>query len=670
MAVPLRLKVFKGEELIATREFERDMIKIGRLATAHLGIEDDKVSRIHSVLNVEGDGRLSIVDMGSVEGTYLNGKRINKGSVNFGDELRIGNTRIVVEKGGAEAPAAVEAPPSETSHSAITAVATLPPGAVVQSVSEAETLKKPLPPVPPPEAVAQNVVQNVAVPPPAPEAAPFAAAAPVVSAPADEEPVEEFGGVFEDGRHREFHLRDRAFNSYRFEKPAARRPRSASGSLGLQVRYYWGDQLLQVSQYESPRQVVVGTSKKSDLQVEAEQLPEGSFTLVSPAGGGFAVNLGPGMKGELDRDGKVSALKGGTHELRAPDFAWVELSKNLRAELSFAPMSRRVAVPLGESIDYKFVNLFLLLAMVGGAFIITANNFEEADVVADDLSMNRLVVAKFIMKEAEKPKKNALLEKLQADKNQQKNAGEMAEKRKGDEGKMGKKDAAETKTNRSAPKAIKIDAKELVKNSGLLKTLGGGGGGLSTIFGQGGLGGDIKGAVGNMFGTKVGDSGGFGGLGLKGTGVGGGGTGNTIGIGEIGTKGRGGGLGNYGLGVGNLGGKKGVDVGISDSDSVVQGSLDKELIRQVIRRNIGQIKYCYEKELQVKPKLAGKIAVRFVIAPNGDVASAKVAEGSTLTDASVGECVTVRVRSWKFPSPKGGGSVIVTYPFVFKQSGE
>ncbi|MGC4115857.1 MAG: AgmX/PglI C-terminal domain-containing protein [Myxococcales bacterium] len=288
--------------------------------------------------------------------------------------------------------------------------------------------------------------------------------------------------------------------------------------------------------------------------------------------------------------------------------------------------------------------------------------------MADDLSTSKLQVAKFLIKEAEKPKKNALLDKLAEIKEPQ--PGENAEKHKGEEGKMGKKGLAENKTNRSAPKAIDINAKDLVKNSGLLKTLGSGmgGGGLSTIFGQGGLGGDIKGAIGNMFGSRVGDAGGFGGLGLKGTGTGGGGMGNTIGIGGIGTKGRGGGLSGYGTSVGNLDPKKKVDVGISSEDSVVQGSLDKELIRQVIKRNIGQIRYCYETELQTKPNLSGKVPVRFVIAPNGDVQTARVADGATLNDGNLSECILVRLRSWKFPSPKGGGSVIVTYPFVLTQS--
>jgi TonB family protein len=247
----------------------------------------------------------------------------------------------------------------------------------------------------------------------------------------------------------------------------------------------------------------------------------------------------------------------------------------------------------------------------------------------------------------------------------------VAQKRKDAEGKMGSLDALDVRKNKSAPRAIDINAKDLVKNSGILKTLGmGGGGGLATIFGSGGLGGDLKGALGNMMGTQVGDSGGFGGLGLMGTTMGGGGFGCRMGIGGIGTMGRGGGSAGYGMGVGGLSAKKLTDVGISDSDSVVTGSLDKELIRQVIRRNIQQIRYCYEKELQVKPDLAGKVSVRFVIAPSGDVQGAKVVDGSTLNEANLSECITVRVRSWKFPAPKGGGNVIVTYPFVFKQSGE
>jgi hypothetical protein len=123
-------------------------------------------------------------------------------------------------------------------------------------------------------------------------------------------------------------------------------------------------------------------------------------------------------------------------------------------------------------------------------------------------------MAKFIMKPPEEQRRNPYLAKLLADLAKQQ-PGEMAETHKGGEGQMGKKDAQRT-NGRSAPRAIDPNAKELVKNSGLLAALGkgkGAAGGLSTVFGQGGLGGDLKGAIGNMFGPVVGDSYGVGGLG-------------------------------------------------------------------------------------------------------------------------------------------------------------
>jgi len=172
-----------------------------------------------------------------------------------------------------------------------------------------------------------------------------------------------------------------------------------------------------------------------------------------------------------------------------------------------------------------------------------------------------------------------------------------------------------------------------------------------------------------MFGNTTGDARGFGGLGLKGTGSGGGGTGDTVGIGGIGTKGRGGGVGSYGMGTGMLGAKKSSDVGITSSEPEVMGSLDKELIRRVIHANRNQIRYCYESQLTRYPKLAGKVTVKFVISAAGTVASSQVAQ-STAGNADLETCVAGRVHTWLFPKPKGGGVVIVTYPFIFKPSGE
>src|SRR5512138_1739680 len=97
MPTSIRLKVFRGDELVRTEQFNREIIKIGRLASAHLCLDDDKISRIHSVIEVAPDGNLSIIDMGSAEGTFVNGKKVSRGALRLGDQITLGGLRIVLE---------------------------------------------------------------------------------------------------------------------------------------------------------------------------------------------------------------------------------------------------------------------------------------------------------------------------------------------------------------------------------------------------------------------------------------------------------------------------------------------------------------------------------------------------------------------------------------------
>jgi outer membrane biosynthesis protein TonB len=99
----------------------------------------------------------------------------------------------------------------------------------------------------------------------------------------------------------------------------------------------------------------------------------------------------------------------------------------------------------------------------------------------------------------------------------------------------------------------------------------------------------------------------------------------------------------------------------------VTGSLDKEIIRSVIRRNTRAIAYCYERTLVKKPDANGKIAVTFTISKEGNVSSAEAKE-DTIGDGVMQQCVVSRVKMMTFPAPKGGGIVIVTYPFMFAPS--
>ena len=52
MTRSIGIRVYKGDELQDTHVFERDIIKIGRLASAHLRLDDTKVSRIHAVIDI------------------------------------------------------------------------------------------------------------------------------------------------------------------------------------------------------------------------------------------------------------------------------------------------------------------------------------------------------------------------------------------------------------------------------------------------------------------------------------------------------------------------------------------------------------------------------------------------------------------------------------------
>lgn len=146
-------------------------------------------------------------------------------------------------------------------------------------------------------------------------------------------------------------------------------------------------------------------------------------------------------------------------------------------------------------------------------------------------------------------------------------------------------------------------------------------------------------------------------------------TGESYAIGGVKTEGKGGGGTGYkGLGKlsqGDIG--QAASVGMLDEEADVSGGMDKDAIAEVIRSNIGQIRFCYERRLSAVPNLFGKVLVQFSIQDGGTVLLPKVAN-STLSDSVVEGCMMRRIASWKFPSPPAGTSVVVTYPFLFKST--
>jgi hypothetical protein len=244
-----------------------------------------------------------------------------------------------------------------------------------------------------------------------------------------------------------------------------------------------------------------------------------------------------------------------------------------------------------------------------------------------------------------------------------KDPGLAVARRTGQEGQAGNK----TAPRREARAERAHDERAIVANSGLLKALGMGKG-ASDVFGvaleQG-----TRDAMGHLTGPRVGEAHGDGGMGLKSLGgTGGGGDGSGLGLARIGTNGIGGGLASYGDGKGGLRGKGDADIGLGPGRPQVVGSIDPELIRKVVHEHRAQIRTCYETQLNSRPNLAGKLVSAWTIDQSGTVTEAHTQE-STLRDRSVEQCVASKIKTWRFPIPKGGGEVFVTYPFIFTPGG-
>ena len=98
---------------------------------------------------------------------------------------------------------------------------------------------------------------------------------------------------------------------------------------------------------------------------------------------------------------------------------------------------------------------------------------------------------------------------------------------------------------------------------------------------------------------------------------------------------------------------------------VVGQGLDADIVRRVVRAHIGEIRTCYTKVLEPgrgdQPQ--GRVRIDFEIGATGKVVRSELGR-STLEADEASECMVAAVARWKFPKPRKGVSVEVTYPFV------
>jgi len=89
------LRVVKGVSEFALYPLE-GALRIGRSAECDVTLSDPSVSRAHAIVEIAGD-RPMVRDLGSTNGTFVNGKRIEAKALHDGDELRFGNTQVQFE---------------------------------------------------------------------------------------------------------------------------------------------------------------------------------------------------------------------------------------------------------------------------------------------------------------------------------------------------------------------------------------------------------------------------------------------------------------------------------------------------------------------------------------------------------------------------------------------
>jgi hypothetical protein len=422
------------------------------------------------------------------------------------------------------------------------------------------------------------------------------------------------------------------------------------------VTVFWGSTVLAVAHLAPPRPFYVGHGEGVDYLLPAELAPVARAAIV--------------------------AVEGGAARAVAPDGA--ELVGN---EVRFGALVFRIEqvvagkrLPRALGADTRglggafAVSLASVAAFMGALAYYTPALGATFD---DGLDRDRLDAMRvYLNAEAERERERQIDESAKAD-NSADGGGTPGQAAKGPEGKMGRPDRPSVNKHTTiAGSGEKVLAREAALREAQSFGI------ISTIMAMNARelptamwgadvpnGADASDHWGELFGEEPGESGGFGGLRLSGTGSGGGDRGDWIGLGGIGTCGSNCGMGQNGSGIGGGIGRsgkghvpKGPSLGLIGK-TTVSGHLPPEVIQRIVRQNYGRFRACYENGLRTNPNLTGRVTARFIIGRDGAVTNAANG-GSDLPDSTAVSCVLSQFYGLSFPSPENG-IVTVSYPIMF-----
>ncbi len=682
--ITISFKVFRGTSFLREEVLEQAVIKIGNLASSHLRLADEGVSRMHSVIEVAA-GRVTIIDLGSTAGTYVNGERLNKATLNSGDTIAIGELRIVVGFSVAsESLEIASAPPSP-----ITALPVFEPANDAQVTGEqsvevtamlGETVVGVKHVMNPRGGKVTKVTCGLLA---------FGAGLLLISAIAFSSGVTT--AADNKARLHEHVAAQKVVHEFRPNRLGAAFDWMALGGLGGGLLCLTFGFLRLREEKVSPTYRI---GNASGVDLPTQDAPQPDFSLVAPRGDGFVLNFANSWQGELRRYGQTSSLadlvSDGTARPSASVAGAMELDIHSGEEFhlatgdqSFVVRSvnkpRRQAVPLLASIDSNALSYVAATAVVIGGFMLVLDTLHEDEQrlygdLFDNSDRYSLIQTT--------PFEDAIAEELEKEAIEN-DPGSTGTKMSDAEGLMGDKESKRPtglfamKQRDTTPAIAKEQALTQAREAGILgvmKSMEGGAFAELHAMNAFSSGLDDRDIYGGLLGSEVAAASGGWGFGTRGMGPGGGCEGcenwGTIGIGDYGVIGHGEGTGTkFGAG-GGKGGMRGHKASVpfpKIGKLSKTGGIDADIIRRHIKRKLSRIRHCYEKELLVDSDLKGTVNTHFQISPNGKVQGVG-AKG--MGNKNVESCVAGVIKSIQFPStPDGGYANVTRYPFMFRPAG-
>ncbi|MCP4499577.1 MAG: AgmX/PglI C-terminal domain-containing protein [Deltaproteobacteria bacterium] len=655
MARSIGISAYKGDDLQGNHVFKRDIIKIGRLASAHLRLDDKKVSRIHAVVEVAANrDEVSITDMGSAEGTRVNGEKVSRARLKHGDEIGLGDSRLVLLLNedeirllqGEEAPEENPTIVSESPAPPMTASAAAPadaPESTAVSYAPGPLSEFSMPGESP---VLEG--RQATLPPTSAHAEPTPAMTPVPTLPPTSEPTATGPSMpLPPARAAAPIAAPVALAPVMAALPPIPVDAISSANRYIEVTIRWGSHVVNVMRIREEGRFVVGLDDECDAFFPFEGAGEAGKHLLLEAGasGDWTFHGVSGMNGIVTQGRTDRTLSQMGQSFPIHDDMVVNASLD-EFSVSVTPVSRSRVIPILPFTDHMAMRIALMTIFMFtlgiSTLILTPDGLHDNE---DDLVQNAADIVVRLQKK--KKKKKPYLDSL-------------VKKSKGKVGKRKLKKVVKVRTSKKPPP--KKTNEQVVSDK--LNKLFGDNNAMAAIFNS-----DsnnlLKAALGSVTSNHKGANA-LGSLTARGSGPGSGGVATgSFGVGTVSTSGRGTGNSNFGSAAGNMGNRKERNVRISQGTPIVMGSLDPSIIRRIVREHANQIKYCYERGLTKNPGLTGKIVMNWVIQGSGKVQRAST-KSTTMKNKGVENCIAGKIKRWRFPKPKGGGIVIVNYPFVFK----